>query len=572
MDSNKPRITLIVIILLTIDTLALSNFTGPMAKEIAAALSVAESSIGDIEALFLMVGAFSSIFWAMIGDKYSRKKLLILVTLIWAIFSFLSALANDYMSLLLFQMGVAVGFGGVIPLTYSLTLDLVDAEKRGRVLGFLIAANAMGSGFGLILAGQLIESFSFSIPFIVISIMGFTAAFLILFTYEPIRGERDVLYEKIEDDSLGMSFKINKEDLREILKKKSNLWLLLMYFIMFIAVGPTTYFFVSMLRTDHGFSAGTASIFMVVIYLTQLFGAPFLGNRGDKKYQTNDKGRLKVIILCFLIGPVFYTIGYILNFTSEDIIMIVLFSIVVSTGSFFVAGIDPLAAATLGDINPPKVRATIFSLSMVAQTVGRAVGIVICGALFISFGGTYQPGFIIMGIIYLSSVIFIIPLLKTLTSELKFIKSGKKDKVPKPTAKEEVEEIIKVEKPIKVDKLFDKGIEFIEKEYFDKAIECFEKFLKKNPKNGKAWSNKGLAHNGNWEFEKAIKCFDIALEIDPNDIIACFNKAVALNDFGKHEEAIECYNEVLRIDPDFDAEELNQILLEKFVKDAENID
>ena len=127
----------------------------------------------------------------------------------------------------------------------------------------------------------------------------------------------------------------------------------------------------------------------------------------------------KVIIICFLIGPVFYTIGYTLNFTSEDILMIVLFAIVVSTGSFFVAGIDPLAAATLGDINPPKVRATIYSLSMVAQTVGRAVGIVICGALFISFGGTYQPGFIVMGIIYLSSVVFIIPLLKTLTSELK---------------------------------------------------------------------------------------------------------------------------------------------------------
>ena len=136
MESKKSRNSLIIIILLTIDTLALSNFTGPMAKEIATALSVAESSIGDIEALFLLVGAFSSLVWAMIGDKFSRKKLLFLVTLIWSVFSFLSALADDYTSLLLFQMGVAVGFWGVIPLTYSLTLDLVDSKKSGRVLGF----------------------------------------------------------------------------------------------------------------------------------------------------------------------------------------------------------------------------------------------------------------------------------------------------------------------------------------------------------------------------------------------------------------------------------------------------
>ena len=566
---KKSRNSLIVIILLTIDTLALSNFTGPMAKEIAVALSIAESQVGDIEALFLLVGAFSSLVWAMIGDKFSRKKLLFIATLTWSVFSLLSGLAEDYISLLLFQMGVAVGFGGVIPLTYSLTLDLVDAEKRGRALGFLIAANAIGSGFGLILAGELIESFSFSIPFIVISILGFAAATQVLFMYEPTRGERDVFYEKVDDESLGMSFKINVEDLKDILKKKSNVWLLLMYFMLFVGVGPTTYFFVSMLRTDHGFAPGAASIFMVVIYLSQLFGAPFHGNRGDRKYQTDNKGRLKVIISCFLIGPIFYIVGYALNFTSDDTLMIVLFLLILSVGSFFISGIDPLAAATLGDLNPPKVRATIYSLSMVAQTVGRAVGIIICGALLIVFGGTYQPGFIIMGIIFLISVIFIIPLLKTLSSEIKSIKSDSKDKEPKPAVEKEEKETYK---PMKIDKLFDKGIELIEKENFDGAIECFVKVIKKNPKNSKAWSNKGLAHNGNWEYEEAIKCFNIVLELDPSDIIACFNKAVALNDFGKHEEAIECYNEVLRIDPDFDAEELNQILLDKFEKDAERSD
>ena len=443
---KKSRYSLIVIILLTIDTLALSNFTGPMAKEIAAALSVAESSIGDIEALFLLVGAFSSLVWAMIGDKFSRKKLLFLATLIWSVFSLLSALAEDYLSLLLFQMGVAVGFGGVIPLTYSLTLDLIDAEKRGRTLGFLIAANVIGSGFGLILAGELIESFSFSIPFIVISILGFVATIQIFFMYEPGRGEKDVLYEKIDDDSLGMSFKINIKDLKEIFKKKSNVWLLVMYFVLFVGVGPTTYFFVSMLRTDHGFLPGTASIFMVVIYISQLFGAPFHGNRGDKKYQADDKGRIKVIISCLLIGPIFYIIGYALNFTSDNILMIVVFLLILSIGSFFISGIDPLAAATLGDLNPPKVRATIYSLSMVAQTVGRAVGIIICGALLIAFGGTYQPGFIVMGVIFLIGVIFIIPLLKTLNLDLKSIKSKSKDKAPKPVIKKETE---KSDKPMK---------------------------------------------------------------------------------------------------------------------------
>ncbi|MCP4763763.1 MAG: MFS transporter [archaeon] len=418
---NKKN-SFLILILLTIDALALTNLTGPMIELIANGLNISsKGSIGYIEAIFLLVGAFSSMIWAILGNKYSRKKMLMLATLDWSIFSLLSAFSVDFNSLLFFQILTAIGFGAVIPLTYSITLDLVDAEKRGRMLGLLISANALGSGWGLILGGVVSDFTSWQIPFIIISILGFSSVLEIYFMYNPKRGEMEKLYAEIDDDSLGLSYNINFKDLKEIFNIKSNRWLLILNFFQFLAVGPTTYFFVDMLITDHDFSSTIATIFMLIIYCSNLIGAPYFGKIGDDKKLKDETGRIKVILLCF-IGPIFYVIGYSLSFTSSDLIISLICLCILFFGALFVSGIDPLSSATLGELNPPKVRATIFSLNMVAQTVGRSIGIVIMILIFESSGQIYQIGFILMGILLIVCVLFVIPLKKTLIKDIQKIK------------------------------------------------------------------------------------------------------------------------------------------------------
>ena len=94
-----------------------------------------------------------------------------------------------------------------------------------------------------------------------------------------------------------------------------------------------------------------------------------------------------------------------------------------------------------------------------------------------------------------------------------------------------------------------KCLALINQNRFNEAIECYDKSLKINPRNVKAWNNKAFAlHNLN-RLEEAIECYDEALKIDPNFISALQNKAFALRTLNRLEEAIECDEKTLQINP-----------------------
>ena len=84
-----------ILILLTLFSSALFSIITPMAEEISSALHFEENQVVFINSIFLMVGAISSLFWALLGDKFSRKNLLIISTLEWSILTFLTILSTD---------------------------------------------------------------------------------------------------------------------------------------------------------------------------------------------------------------------------------------------------------------------------------------------------------------------------------------------------------------------------------------------------------------------------------------------------------------------------------------------
>ena len=101
----------------------------------------------------------------------------------------------------------------------------------------------------------------------------------------------------------------------------------------------------------------------------------------------------------------------------------------------------------------------------------------------------------------------------------------------------------------RIDKLLTKGLTFFDWGEYKKALKLFDKIIKKDPANQKAWANKGatLIHMG--DYEKAINCSEISLILNPQNAHAWFNKGVALNERGKYHKALECFNKVLSLDP-----------------------
>lgn len=402
-----------ILILLTFFSSALFSIITPMAKELTLALSlVSEEQVAFINSMFLMIGALSSLIWAILGDRFSRKTLLIIATLEWSILIFLTIYATDFISLLIFQLFTAIGFGAILPLVFSLVVDLIEPSVRGKKFGDLSAIYVLGNGLGQVLSGFLIEAYTWQVPLLIISIGGFFCTGLLFLVKEPFRGSMD----KTSGDIL--DYKIHPRDLKQIWKIKSTLWILILNFVMFIAIGAISSFFISMLKNDYSLSSTLATVFLIIVFGSQVPSGPLFGKIGDRKYRENKVGRIKVIVICLISGSIMYIIGYSLIFVSKEPIIAFIFLIFAFLGAFLFGGIDPLTQATLGEINPPQIRSTIYSVNYLTYTIGRSISLLLLGQLFLLFNNQYSPGYLILSVMALISSVCLIPIIKYLSHDI----------------------------------------------------------------------------------------------------------------------------------------------------------
>ncbi|MFW9901141.1 MAG: MFS transporter [Candidatus Thorarchaeota archaeon] len=413
-----------ILTLLTLFSSALFSIITPMAEEISSALQFNENQVAFINSMFLMVGAISSLMWAILGDKIPRKILLIISTFEWSFFTMLTILSINFLSLFLLQLVTAIGFGAALPLIFSLTVDLVDPKNRGKRFGILSAVYVLGNGLGQILSGFLVDYYTWQIPILIISVCGFICTGLLFLIEEPKRGSRDDLYKIFEDNALGLGYKIKLADIKQIWKIKSTLWILLLNFSMFISIGAIASFFISMLKNDFNLSSTLATSALIIVFGTQVPAGPLFGKWGDKKYETEKKGRMKVVLVCLLTGSIFYIIAFSLFFISTGLPFIILFIILAICAAFLFGGIDPLTQATLG-INPPQIRSTIYSLNYLTYTFGRSISLILLGQFFIVFNNFYSPGYLILSIMALLCTITLVPILRILPQDIDNIKSSK---------------------------------------------------------------------------------------------------------------------------------------------------
>ncbi len=85
---------------------------------------------------------------------------------------------------------------------------------------------------------------------------------------------------------------------------------------------------------------------------------------------------------------------------------------------------------------------------------------------------------------------------------------------------------------------------------YKEAIQDLNEAIHLNPKDFKAYSNRGLARIKLEDYEGAIEDFSQAISIDPSDI-AYSNLGFAYFNLGNYEKAIENSNEAIRINPRF---------------------
>ena len=124
---------------------------------IAATFAVSQGAAGLIVTVSLIVSAFGGILAGYLADKIGRVNTLIITVGLYSVGTFLSGLSPSYELLLVFRAIQGLGFGGEWAAGAILVSEMSRPDQRGRVLGMIQSAWAIGWG-GAVIAYTIVFS------------------------------------------------------------------------------------------------------------------------------------------------------------------------------------------------------------------------------------------------------------------------------------------------------------------------------------------------------------------------------------------------------------------------------
>jgi EmrB/QacA subfamily drug resistance transporter len=125
--------------------------------------------------------------WGVLGDRFGRKRILLVGLTVFAIGSALSSIASDPAQLIGFRAVMGVGGAAVMPVTLAIITVVFPRHERGRAIGTWAGAVGGAIALGPVLGGLLLENpqwfrwligndwgsvFLINVPIIAIGIVG----------------------------------------------------------------------------------------------------------------------------------------------------------------------------------------------------------------------------------------------------------------------------------------------------------------------------------------------------------------------------------------------------------------
>jgi len=426
---NSSLISILLFIVILSLAYSVQNMISPNLKIISYyfGFSGATAQLGVLTSTFTILSGISILIFGYLADKITRKWMVFGGALFYSIFSifiiFVAKNLNGYYLFFFLTSVNGIGFGAIIPSIFSLMGDLISQNDRSKGFSFFSIASLLGMALGLI-AATIAGPIDWRLSYCVIGILGFVITILILFFKEPSRIGKDYLFLN-EKDAVEYTYRIKRSDLKEIFRKKANIWLVI-NFVDTIPTGIILFLIFYYMSDYHNVPEDISLIFLGTILLSTLIGTVVFGVIGDKLFK---KGKRNARVLLALIGnimpiPLIF-IALILPFKApnnvsvgellvipEALIMLILMMI----GMFANGAVNGSWYATVVDLNLPEHRGTTLATANFFDIIGRSLGPLIGSFVRDAFGSVY--GMMMSIIFWLAIPFFWIPVLKNAVSEM----------------------------------------------------------------------------------------------------------------------------------------------------------
>ncbi len=392
--------------------------------------NIPEALIAIPDAFFVLISAFFALLWGYWADRIDRGKVLLAGAFLWTAGMLLTAFSNSYLMLVISRVSSGAGLGCVLPVGYSIISDAIPAEERSGWFGTLAILSSISNGAGQGLSSFLGPIFSWRFPFLLLAVISVIVIIVLFFVKIPQRGAgEDELLDLIELD-LEYSYRISKEDLGAILRKKTNLYLIIQGFFSIIPGTVLVYFTTSMLITDffndipNEIQLQTATIFAGMIGVGYILGNAVFARLGDILFRKNKKNRARLATLCLIFSIPFaiilllslqpisaskLNIAYPIPIPTDQLwtyIFRTIGAIFVAYPTYIIFFIFALVASMLGagpvanrnavmiDVNMPEHKGTSASFFKLSEQLSKGITLLISFTLISILGSVFNMLFV----------------------------------------------------------------------------------------------------------------------------------------------------------------------------------
>ena len=281
-----------------LDRLLIASMRLPIKEDI----PMTDAQFGMLTSSFLIIYGILSPVGGYLADRYSRKWVIFSSLLFWSVVTLLTGFAHTYAEFVTLRsiMGVSEAF--YMPAAVAMIMDYHKGSTRSKASGILMTGLYAGMALGG-LGGYIATIWSWRLGYHLFGALGIIYSVVVFFTL------KDAPKEESQDSKLSVNQneEFNVMEMLRSLFSHSGYWLILLYgllvsvcFWLIYAWLPT--FFQEGFKLSTG-EAGVTGTFYVQI--ASLIGVLIGGYWADKWARRNNKGRMFITAIAFLIGGPF---------------------------------------------------------------------------------------------------------------------------------------------------------------------------------------------------------------------------------------------------------------------------
>ena len=334
--------------------------------------------------------------WAagVLSDKYGRVRMLQLTVLWFSVFTFLSGFTNSYEQLLVTRALQGLGFGGEWSVGSVLVAEMIQARHRGRAVGLVQSAWAVGWGMAAIAFWAVYALVAPELAWRILFWIGVLPALLILYIRRNLKDP-----EIYQANRARMKEEGNEGSFLEIFSPKlfsTTLRASLLATGMMGAYYAITTWLPTYLKTERQLSVLNTSGYLLVLIL-----GSFLGYL-TSAYLSDRIGRRRCFML-FACSAGVLIVMYTQIPITDSLMLVLGFPL-----GFFLSGIFSGMGAYLSELFPSRVRGSGQGF---CYNVGRAIGSI--GPALVGYMSGTMPLGIAIG--YLAAGAYLLVILSVLT-------------------------------------------------------------------------------------------------------------------------------------------------------------